>query len=1196
MFLKKALLSIFILVLFNACNVTDEENEENKPPKVSVGADQTVTVNQSVLISGIGTDSDGTISSYEWKKDNITLATTTSFEYTPTVVGTDTLTFTVTDNDGATVTNSVTITVTEEDIPTKENKPPKAFAGGEQTVTVNKTITLTGKGTDSDGTITSYEWKKDNTVLATTASFEYTPTIIGTDSLTLTVTDNDGATATDSVTINVIEEKKEIPLKENEPPKIDVEEEQTITVNQTIKLIGTGTDSDGTITSYEWKKDNTVLANTASFEYTPTVVGTDNLTLTVTDNDGATATESVIINVIDEENKAPTANAGDDQTITVNQTITVTGTATDSDGTITSYEWKKDNTILATTDSFEYTPTVVGTDTLTLTVTDNDGAVADDTVTITVSDIATLKTPKLLTTLPLNTIDKDISIEIEGVEGADVYLDGKKVGVIDSNNKSIFLLNLSEGENSFAINLQNNYGSKSDALNISILRVAKSTPEKLSFYIKEHSSVIGEYYKGGGYSAITSIASSNDGKKIYVALGEDIEILDVSNPTQPFKIGTYNSNSSYNNNLHLSKDGTKVYFSNSIGLQIVDISNPLFPTLIGEYKSGQLKSLTISKDGKKAYLLNYEQLEIVDLSDISDPVSLGTYDTPATENICLSSDETKAYLIRYSDLEIINISTPSSIKKVGEYDIGEISMQKIAVSADDKRAYVTGIKNQNGFLFILDISDSSSCKTVGSYSYNLSAPNKILLSKDETKVYMVDSTSGLHIVDISGSPKLISNYSTSYIDNLAISSDETKAYVNLRGGVGLKIIDIFNPIPSTVKGIYKSKSNGESRIINHITLSADETKAHITVDNYPLEIIDISTHPSFPSKISNYPVEGKKIIISKDGTKAYLTDNYYGSLMKIVDISNSTSLTLLGSYDTSNIDDIAISSNNRRAYVSTTKGLLILDISNSSSPVLLGKYEESKGGAIILSLDEKRVYLGNGYGEIAIVDVSNIASPILIGTSDINSRSATLDLALSLDGKKVYVIDYKLDVLDISDQTSPTTVNRYNPYSNHIYAIDLSKNGTKAYLAINNSELHILDVSSSPTLFGWYNISGYPQDISVSSDETRAYVATGSNGLQIIDLTISIHHKPKNFVDTLLKLEINNNISKDMKLTVSTNRSDIITIGNYPKTLTYKEYQKQDVKIPISSVLDAVGQTIITLTLSNDKETITRKVYFNVYP
>jgi PKD repeat protein len=64
-------------------------------------------------------------------------------------------------------------------------------------------VTLTGFGsTDTDGTITAYQWTEGATVLGDTASItrEFS---VGVHTVTLTVTDNGGATASDTVTITV---------------------------------------------------------------------------------------------------------------------------------------------------------------------------------------------------------------------------------------------------------------------------------------------------------------------------------------------------------------------------------------------------------------------------------------------------------------------------------------------------------------------------------------------------------------------------------------------------------------------------------------------------------------------------------------------------------------------------------------------------------------------------------------------------------------------------------------------------------------------------------------------------------------------------------------------------------------------------------------------------------------------------------
>ena len=86
----------------------------------------------------------------------------------------------------------------------------------------------------------------------------------------------------------------------------------------------------------------------------------------------------------------PTADAGPDQTVTDadnngSESVTLDGSASsDSDGTITSYVWTENSTQIAT----GATPTVdlaVGTHTITLTVTDDDGLTATDEVVITVN-------------------------------------------------------------------------------------------------------------------------------------------------------------------------------------------------------------------------------------------------------------------------------------------------------------------------------------------------------------------------------------------------------------------------------------------------------------------------------------------------------------------------------------------------------------------------------------------------------------------------------------------------------------------------------------------------------------------------------------------------------------------------------------------------------------------------------------------
>lgn len=91
-------------------------------------------------------------------------------------------------------------------------------------------------------------------------------------------------------------------------------------------------------------------------------------------------------------NAAPTANAGDDQTITLpTNSVTLSGSGADLDGSVVSYTWTKisggNATIVsANEDETEVTGLEAGVYVFRLTVEDNDGATDSDDVTITVNE------------------------------------------------------------------------------------------------------------------------------------------------------------------------------------------------------------------------------------------------------------------------------------------------------------------------------------------------------------------------------------------------------------------------------------------------------------------------------------------------------------------------------------------------------------------------------------------------------------------------------------------------------------------------------------------------------------------------------------------------------------------------------------------------------------------------------------------
>ena len=262
------------------------------------------------------------------------------------------------------------------------------LAGGGQLPNVPPTASFTNStsflalsvdatsSSDLDGTVTGYAWNFGDGTTATGVTANHTYAAPGTYTVTLTVTDDDGATGvlTQDVTVAA-----------NQAP--------TAAFTPTTNFLGVSVDAtassdlDGTITGYSWNFGDGATAAGATANHTYGSAGTYTVTLTVTDDLGATGTVSHDVTVAPEPpNVAPTASF---TTSASSLVLSVNGSgSSDSDGTITGYAWNFGDGATATGATATHSYAVAGTYTVTLTVTDDDGATGVLTQDVTVAGVA----------------------------------------------------------------------------------------------------------------------------------------------------------------------------------------------------------------------------------------------------------------------------------------------------------------------------------------------------------------------------------------------------------------------------------------------------------------------------------------------------------------------------------------------------------------------------------------------------------------------------------------------------------------------------------------------------------------------------------------------------------------------------------------------------------------------------------------
>jgi PKD repeat protein len=269
---------------------------------------------------------------------------------------------------------------------------PEAFAGNDTSTQAGNGLVFDCRGTDTDGNITLYEWDFEGDGVFDYRSPDSGFTIFaypreGNYTAVCRVTDNDGLTGTDGRRVDVRPAPNDPPVADAGPDKPN--ETQGL---QTF-FHGTGTDTDGNISLYEWDFEGDGVYDYIDGTSGDTFhvygdAGTYVAVLRVTDNRNARGTDTSTVSV--KRNQPPAANAGVDQSVAAGEQVSFSGAASrDPEGAIAKFSWDFDSSDGIQEDFTGVAPAHTydrgGSYLVTLTVYDSLGQSATDTMFVDVT-------------------------------------------------------------------------------------------------------------------------------------------------------------------------------------------------------------------------------------------------------------------------------------------------------------------------------------------------------------------------------------------------------------------------------------------------------------------------------------------------------------------------------------------------------------------------------------------------------------------------------------------------------------------------------------------------------------------------------------------------------------------------------------------------------------------------------------------
>ena len=342
---------------------------------------------ENIDLTGVFTDADGDDLSYVVESSDTEIITVTLDGLLLTIteigLGTSTVSITVSDGKGGSATEEFTVSVAEEFNQAPVVVSPLSDLSLDQGFET-KIIDLTGVFTDEDGDDLSYVVESSDTEIITVTLDGLLLTIteigLGTSTVSITVSDGKGGSATEEFTVSVAEEFNQAPVVVS--PLSDLSLDQGFET-KIIDLTGVFADPENDPLSFSASSDDSAIADVSiigkELNISENNPGSTTITVSVTDGSSESISDSFVLTIREAENNPPELLAPiEDKELLAGfekDTIDISGIFSDPDSDMLSYSvTNSDNSVLtAEIGSNQLIITEVGTGSSLISLTAQDG-------------------------------------------------------------------------------------------------------------------------------------------------------------------------------------------------------------------------------------------------------------------------------------------------------------------------------------------------------------------------------------------------------------------------------------------------------------------------------------------------------------------------------------------------------------------------------------------------------------------------------------------------------------------------------------------------------------------------------------------------------------------------------------------------------------------------------------------------------